>query len=82
MDRITIPEVLEKVGENVVIQGGIPSIMMCPQGATREELEEYVRDLLNKVPLGYRFVLGMSDNVPPDADFYRVKMISDIVNSI
>ena len=82
MADLTIPEALDKVGENVVIQGGIPSIMMCPQGCTRDELAAYVKDLLGQVPLGYRYVVGMSDNVPPDADFYRVRMISDIVNSL
>lgn len=56
--------------------------MMCPQGGSKKQLEEYLTALVCQVPLGYRFVLGMSDNVPPDADFSRVKMISDIVNSL
>ena len=78
MDDLTIPEALEKTGSQVVIQGGIPSILMCPQGGSREKLRNYVEDLLQNVPLGQRFILGMSDNVPPDADFPRVRMISEI----
>lgn len=82
MDKLTIPKALELAGDQVVIQGGVPSIMMCPQGGSKKQLEEYLTALVCQVPLGYRFVLGMSDNVPPDADFSRVKMISDIVNSL
>lgn len=81
LDRITIPEVLEKA-QGITIQGGVPSVLMCPQNASREQFESYMKDLLSKVPHGERFVLGMSDNVPPDADFGRVKMISDMVNSL
>lgn len=79
MSNLTIPQALNLVGENVVVQGGVPSILMCPQAGTREGLKKYIQELLLQVPHGYRFVLGMSDNVPPDADFSRVKMIADLV---
>lgn len=82
MDNLTIPEALDLAGDHVVIQGGIPSVSMCEQGGSRDELRDYVEELLSQVPLGRRFVLGMSDNVPPDADFERVRIISDIVNSL
>jgi len=79
MSTLTIPEALDRVGDNVVIQGGIPSVLLCEQGGSRKDLENYVRDLLSRVPHGYRFVMGMSDNTPPDADFERVKMTAEIV---
>lgn len=82
MDNITIPEILDIVGDTVTVQGGVPSVMMTPQCASKEELQSYIKDLLQKVPHGYRFVLGMSDNIPPDSDFSRVKMISDMVNAL
>ncbi|MBU2495051.1 MAG: hypothetical protein KJ935_00890 [Candidatus Omnitrophica bacterium] len=55
---------------------------MCKQGGSRKDLENYLKDLLLKVPRGYRFVLGMSDNTPPDADFERVKMVAEMVEEI
>lgn len=79
MADLTVPEALREVGENVIIQGGLPSIFFCPQGGSREQLKEYVLDLLEKVPHGWRFALGMSDNVPPDADFERVEMVGQLV---
>ncbi len=82
MSTLTIPDALDMVGDNVVVQGGIPSVMMCQQGGSRDDLKRYVEELLNSVPHGYRYVVGMSDNVPPDADFPRVKIIADMVNSL
>lgn len=38
--------------------------------------------LLEAVPRGRRFVLGMSDNTPPDADFERVRLAADLVNRL
>ncbi|MCM8768860.1 MAG: uroporphyrinogen decarboxylase family protein [Candidatus Omnitrophica bacterium] len=81
MAELTVPEAMAKVGEKVVIQGGLPSILFCPQGGTREDFRLYVKALLEKVPHGYRFALGMSDNVPPDADFSRVEMVGELVAS-
>lgn len=81
LDTIYMPEVLDKTGD-IIIQGGVPSVMMCPQSATRDELADYIKNLLAKVPHGEKFVLGMSDNVPPNADFSRVEMISGLVNAL
>jgi hypothetical protein len=82
MTDLTMKEALDAVRGEVVIQGGIPAVLMCPQGGTRDDLKSYLRRLLETVPIGERFVLGMSDNVPPDADFDRVRMISDMVNAL
>lgn len=82
MDDLTVMQALDLVGDTVAVQGGVPSVMMTPMCASKEELQSYIKDLLSKVPHGERFVLGMSDNVPPDSDFSRVKMISDMVNAL
>lgn len=82
MTDLTVQEALASVEGKIVLQGGVPAIFMCPQGGTRDDLRRYIEDLLARVPIGEKFVLGMGDNVPPDADFGRVKMISDIVNAL
>lgn len=82
MSDLTIAEALEMLCGKVVLQGGIPSILMCKQGGTRDDLRRYVADLLEAVPIGEWFVIGMSDNVPPDADFERVRIISEMVNAL
>jgi len=39
-----------------------------------------VFDVLDSIQPGDGFVLGMADNVPADADFDRVAMISQIID--
>lgn len=82
MTDLTIAEALDVLQGQVVLQGGIPAILMCEQGGTRDDLRRYVADLLETVPIGEWFVVGMSDNVPPDADFERVRIISEMVNAL
>jgi len=82
MSDLTVAEALDVLQGKVVLQGGIPSILMCEQGGTRDDLRRYVADLLRTVPIGEWFVIGMSDNVPPDADFDRVRIISEMVNAL
>lgn len=82
MTDLSVTDAIGVLRGQVVVQGGIPSVLMCEQGGSRDDLIRYVEDLLNRVPIGEWFVLGMGDNVPPDADFERVQMISDLVNAI
>jgi uroporphyrinogen-III decarboxylase len=63
----------------ITVQGGIPAVYMCHEGCTRAELASYIRTLLDQVGHRRGFILGMGDNVPPNADFDRVRMISDLV---
>jgi hypothetical protein len=44
------------------------------------DFRDYIVRLLDDIQPADGFVLGMADNVPADADFYRVSMISQIVD--
>lgn len=81
MADITVTEAMDKLQSKVVMQGGIPSVFMCHEGSSRDEFISYVKDIINTVKGRRGFVLGMADNVPPNADFERVRIVSDIVNS-
>ncbi len=80
MADITLEEALDILDGKVVLQGGIPSVLVCQQGATRQQFIDYIKNVI--VPLKGRrsFILGMSDNVPPDADFERVEMVSQLIS--
>ena len=43
MSSLTVPEALKLVGDKVVIQGGIPSVLFCPQGGSRPDFKNYLR---------------------------------------
>lgn len=79
MADIELGEALNRLKGEVVLQGGIPAVLVCEEGGSRADFEKYIRDIV--LPLKGRrgFVLGMSDNVPPNADFYRVESIAALI---
>ena len=63
----------------LVLQGGIPSVLVCKEGGSLQDFETYITETV--LPLRDRkgFILGMSDNVPPNADFSRVQAVSALI---
>jgi hypothetical protein len=53
---------------------------MSPQNMNDKDFREYVLKVLDDIQPGDGFVLGMADNVPANADFRRVSMISQLVD--
>jgi len=76
MADIALPDALELLGDRVVLQGGIPSVLVCREGASLEEFEEYVREVIRPLKGRRGYIVGMSDNVPPNADFERIEQIA------
>lgn len=79
MTDLDFVRALNKINGKVVVQGGIPSVLMCKEGGTREDLIKYMEEMLYKIGKRKGFVLGMGDNVPVNADFERVNIVSRIV---
>ena len=79
MADVTLERALDMLAGEVVLQGGIPSVLVCEEGGTSDDFARYIRDVI--VPLKGRkgFILGMSDNVPPNADFSRVEAIASLI---
>ncbi|MDD2710634.1 MAG: uroporphyrinogen decarboxylase family protein [Verrucomicrobiae bacterium] len=76
MADVTLERALELLDGKVVLQGGLPSVLVCKEGGTRDDFERYLEETI--LPLRGRrgFILGMSDNVPPNADFWRVERVA------
>lgn len=81
MANLELSEALDILHGEVVLQGGIPSVLVCEEGGTREDFRHYIEEVI--LPLKDRrgFILGMADNVPPNADFERVRMVAELINS-
>ena len=79
MAPITLEAALDILDSKVALQGGIPAIMVCPDVVSQRDFEHYVENVVLKQKGRPGFILGMSDNVPPNADFSRVEMISNII---
>lgn len=77
MGDFTMKDAFRHLGGKVVMQGGVPSVTLC-HGFPLDELKGLVLEALELGKQG-GFVLGMGDNVPPDADFSRIDFITELV---
>ncbi len=77
-----VPLTLERArqiwGREVIIWGGIPSVMLCDP-ISDEEFENYLRYLFRVIAPGDAFILGIADNVMPETKFERLERISEMV---
>lgn len=79
MADISVQDALGLLRGEVVLQGGIPAVLMCKEGASRRDFEAYIGDVICPLRGRRGFVLGMSDNVPPNADFSRVEAVAELI---
>jgi hypothetical protein len=78
MVPVTLEDARAVFGTEVIIWGGIPSVMLC-EPVTDEEFEEYMLSLFRTIAPGDAFILGVADNVMPEAKLERVQRVSEMV---
>lgn len=61
-----------------ILWGGIPGVYFTPK-VSDEEFDRHVREVLRIMRSQPRYVLGVADQVPPDALEYRVRRVGDLV---
>ena len=76
MTKSDIHEVLAKT-EGMTVWGGIPSVVLMPDHPY-DDFERFIENTLRAVEGRSRFILGVSDTTPPDADFGRLVRIRDM----
>lgn len=74
MTHCTLAEIREALPD-ITIWGGIPSIALMSSSMSDSEFDAYIDDVFNNLGKGSRLILGVSDNVPPDADLDRLEQI-------
>ena len=72
---ITVMEVFNAWDNEILVWGGIPSLLFSPQ-TTESEFDSYVISLLKSIKPGDPFVLGIGDTVPIEANLTRVLRLS------
>jgi uroporphyrinogen-III decarboxylase len=73
----TMSQVREAWGSDVIIWGGIPSVILC-EPVSDEEFEDFMLDLFETIAPGDSFILGVADNVMPETKFERIVRISEM----
>jgi len=80
MVPMTLARARETLGTDVIIWGGIPSVMLCDP-VTDAEFDAYMRDLFFTIAPGDAFILGVADNVMPEAKIERVARVTEMVEA-
>ena len=73
-------EVRAGVGE-AAVWGGIPSVALLPDSMSDDAFERYLDELFAELGTGERLILGVADNVPPDADLGRMERIEERIEA-
>ncbi len=80
MVEVTLREARAVWGTDVIIFGGVPSIVLEPM-FPEEEFEAYMRGVFRTIAPGDAFILGVADNVMPTSLIERVERISELVEA-
>jgi methanogenic corrinoid protein MtbC1 len=81
MTALTLREYYERWAGDLCIVGGIPADYLIPEQASDADLDDYLRYLKSAVAPGRRFIAGITDAVPPTADFDRLRRVHEFFES-
>jgi len=76
---VSLEEIRGAVGDRVLLDG-IPAVLFLPDLYPLERLEACARRVVEL--FHPRLILGISDELPPDADIERVRLIGEMVETI
>ena len=78
MTKIPLAEYYRRWSGHLSLCGGIPSTILLPQ-TSEADFEAYMDELFKAVAPGKRMLVGIADQVPPDAVFSRLQRIGERV---
>ena len=81
MVSCTLAQAREAWGDDIIIWGGIPAVILC-ESFSDEEFEDYMKDLFETVAPGNSFILGVADNVMPETKFERIVRVSEMMEEL
>jgi methylmalonyl-CoA mutase cobalamin-binding domain/chain len=79
MTKVSLQEYYRRWSDRITIFGGVPSNLLLPQLTPNDQFERFMDELFAGIGDGRRFILGIADTTPPDADFERLVRIGEVV---
>jgi len=80
MGDLTISELRKRAGEGIALWGGLPGVLFSrayPVEMLRRSLDEILRSYIHDSA----FVVGVADQVPPDGEIERARIVTDVIES-
>ena len=81
MTKTTLAEMLAGLRPHVTVFGGIPSVALLDSAMSDQVFEQYLDDLFASIGAGDHLILGVADNVPPDANLARLEIIKQRIRA-
>jgi len=81
MVRHSLAELRAGFGPAATVWGGIPSVALLPDVMDDRAFEGFLDETFAELGTGERLILGVSDNVPPEADLARLERIGERVRA-
>jgi hypothetical protein len=81
MVRNSLAEVRAGFGPTTTLWGGIPSVALLDAVMDDAAFGAFLDGTFDELGTGERLILGVSDNVPPDAKLSRLGMITDRIRA-
>ncbi len=75
---IEVEKLREVAGPGIVLWGGLPGIFFSKKYSI-ENLTDMLYRIINTYNSDYMFIIGVADQVPPDGDIKRVRIVTDII---
>lgn len=82
MVQCRLRDAMEAWKGRIIIWGGVPSTLLVPEAASLETLDQHLEDV-DAVLAEFEYkglILGIADNIMPEADFGRMEYIVEWVN--
>jgi len=76
---LKVNELRKVAGDNIILWGGLPGIFFS-SAYKPDLLMNLLKEILDLCKKDHKFIIGVADQVPPDGDIQRVKLVSNIVN--
>jgi uroporphyrinogen-III decarboxylase len=79
MTHNSLAELRRGMGRTTTVWGGIPSVALLDDSMSESQFAAYLDAVFADLGTGERLILGVSDNVPPNANLDRLTRISERV---
>jgi hypothetical protein len=80
MGDLTVPELRKRAGEGIVLWGGLPGVLFS-RNYPAEMLRKTLYEVLQNYMDDRQFIVGVADQVPPDGEIQRARMVTDVIES-
>lgn len=78
----TYREIRDRLRPNQIITGGIPSVILLNSSYSDDQFKDFLEDFRKNYNKGEPLILEASDNIPPDANLSRLKIIGEFAKTL